>query len=414
MELSAIQEKVARATAIGTIQLQAINMRMLKKFNYKNTVQKSFYVLSVVLLILGQFGGTVAALSNDQTNVLDSGVHYFNTEEGGNYCTDSSLIGKNNGEKIFNFFINKGLQPAQAAGVYGNVMHESGGDPQNIQDPGGRSKNPEDAGGGGWGLIQWTPGSKILGMAKTAGIKGPIYELATQLELIWQHMHNNPVVSNNFDLNQYKKINNPADATDYFEIHIEAAGVPALESRRALAREAIELYGSGSGGETSEASSSCDESSSGGSIVAVAKREYQENKGKLEYGGDILTYTDGRQEAWCADFVSWVYKDAGVPFAGGVGDGGWQYPSVLGLQSYFKSKEKYFEVGDEKPKPGDAAFYIGEQTPDGGSTQHVNLVISVNGSTMTTIGGNESNQVLRGTRTISLGSSSLVGFGRLK
>ena len=60
------------------------------------------------------------------------------------------------------------------------------------------------------------------------------------------------------------------------------------------------------------------------------------------------------------------------------------------------------------------AFYIGAETPDGGSAQHVNIVIEVNGNKMTTIGGNESDQIMRGEREIRLGSQSLAGFGRYK
>jgi N-acetylmuramoyl-L-alanine amidase len=155
----------------------------------------------------------------------------------------------------------------------------------------------------------------------------------------------------------------------------------------------------------------CSSSVSGGSIVQVAEAEFAKNV--HEYDSNVLKYTTGRQEAWCADFVSWVYKEAGTPFTDG-GAGGWQHPSVLELQGWFKKKHIYFDVGSQQPQPGDVAFYIGSQTPDGGSTQHVNLVISVNGDKMVTIGGNESNSVKRSTRSIKVGSNSLVGFGRLK
>jgi lysophospholipase L1-like esterase len=165
-------------------------------------------------------------------------------------CCDNSgdFSGTGNNKKdIFDFFLSKGLSPPQAAGVYGNIMHESHGDPQNIQDSyGGRSKNPDDAGAGGWGLIQWTPGHKIIDMAKTAGVDGPIYELQSQLDLIWQHMNNHPDVTGHFDLAHYKTINDPADAADYFEEVIEGAGVPALEDRERHAREGLAAFGSDS------------------------------------------------------------------------------------------------------------------------------------------------------------------------
>ena len=87
------------------------------------------------------------------------------------------------------------------------------------------------------------------------------------------------------------------------------------------------------------------------------------------------------------------------------------------MQQWFRShpnKAEYFDVGKKIPQPGDVAFYIGAQTPDRDSGQHVNIVISVNveANTMVTIGGNESNGVRQSTRNIKLGDQNLVGFGR--
>lgn len=170
---------------------------------------------------------------------------------------------------------------------------------------------------------------------------------------------------------------------------------------------------------SASSSDSCTQSGGqdGGSVVSVAEREYQKNKGILEYEGDIKEYTAGRQEAWCADFVSWVYKSAGTPFTDGPpgGDLSWQHPGVTELQAWFKSKQIYFAAGgNQEPKPGDVAFYIGAQTADGGSSEHVNIVVAVNGDTITTIGGNESQQILKRSHKATPGAESLVGFGRLK
>lgn len=169
---------------------------------------------------------------------------------------------------------------------------------------------------------------------------------------------------------------------------------------------------SGSSGHFEE-SSGC--SSSGGAtrVVEVAKQQYQKNKGFREYDGDIKKYTTGRKEPWCADFVSWVYKTADSPFRDG-GEGGWQYPSVVILKDYFDKKHEFFKPGEKVPEPGDVAFYIGADTPDGGSAQHVNIVIEVKGDKMITIGGNESDQIMKSERNIKLGAQSLAGFGRYK
>lgn len=167
------------------------------------------------------------------------------------------------------------------------------------------------------------------------------------------------------------------------------------------------------GGGTSGTGCSSSSSASGSlaNVIEIAEQELAKNP--VEYDENVDKYTTGIDEAWCADFVSWVFKQAGIPFSGGA-SGGWRYPAVLGLQAMFRNTAGYefFDVGTKPPMPGDVAFYIGAQTPDGGSTRHTNIVISVQGGTMTTIGGNEGDKVTKSTKDIQLGSESLVGFGR--
>lgn len=148
-------------------------------------------------------------------------------------------------------------------------------------------------------------------------------------------------------------------------------------------------------------------------IVRIAEQELA--KRPVEYDTNVMMYTLGRREHWCADFVSYVFKSAGLSFTGGWAQS-WQIPSVAGMQAWFKqgiNNSEFFAVGEKEPRPGDVAFYIGSQTPDRNSTSHVNIVISVNGSSMTTIGGNESDMVKKTVRPVAFGQNSLVGFGRM-
>lgn len=160
------------------------------------------------------------------------------------------------------------------------------------------------------------------------------------------------------------------------------------------------------------------EGSSGGSVgasefaqrvIQIAHAEYA--KKPQEYDKTVYKYTTGRQEAWCADFVSWVYKEAGKPIGG---NRGWQVPGTLTMQAIFKKKYRYFKAGTEQPRPGDIAFYFGSQTPDEGSKRHVNLVMEVNGDKMVTIGGNEGDTIKKGTRSTRFGAGALHGFGRIE
>ena len=66
-----------------------------------------------------------------------------------------------NAHGVWSALIASGLTKVQAAGVMGNMQSESGFDPFIVQG-GGHSMNPADAGGGGYGLVQWTPGRKLI------------------------------------------------------------------------------------------------------------------------------------------------------------------------------------------------------------------------------------------------------------
>ena len=66
-----------------------------------------------------------------------------------------------NAQGVWNALTAAGFSKVQAAGIMGNMQSESGFDPFIVQG-GGHSMNPRDAGGGGYGLVQWTPGSKLV------------------------------------------------------------------------------------------------------------------------------------------------------------------------------------------------------------------------------------------------------------
>ena len=66
-----------------------------------------------------------------------------------------------NAHGVWNALIASGFSKVQAAGIMGNMQSESGFDPFIVQG-GGHSMNPAAAGGGGYGLVQWTPGRKLI------------------------------------------------------------------------------------------------------------------------------------------------------------------------------------------------------------------------------------------------------------
>lgn len=148
-------------------------------------------------------------------------------------------------------------------------------------------------------------------------------------------------------------------------------------------------------------------------ILGLVRQEYE--KAPRSYNSTVLKYTEGNEESWCADFISWVYSKAGIPFTN-PNSGFWRVPGVLTLQQHYKDLGRYIEATSEyTPKLGDVAFYIGAQTPDNSSEEHAAIVLKIEKGIITTIGGNEGLGIMR-IRSESLQKNidkSLVGFGQL-
>lgn len=115
------------------------------------------------------------------------------------------------------------------------------------------------------------------------------------------------------------------------------------------------------------------------------------------YGGFALTV------AWCAIFVSWCADQCGL-----LGSIIPKFASCdLGMK-WFKDKKQWEDApahgGNYRPKKGDIIFF---GIP--GDSNHVGIVIDVNGTSVYTIEGNTSDMVA--TRTYSLKTSRILGYG---
>lgn len=88
-----------------------------------------------------------------------------------------------NVDDVWANLIGQGFSEVAAAGVMGNMQTESGFDPLIVQG-GGRSLNPADAGQGGYGLVQWTPGAKLIPLLRGAppSITSQVAALTKQLQ----------------------------------------------------------------------------------------------------------------------------------------------------------------------------------------------------------------------------------------
>lgn len=222
---------------------------------YKGLVKHSLLAMLALLVVCGQTTAVFAvdyqfAEPEETTNREKAHMNISFTGGGTEKapsCSEAgavTLSGNSNLEKIFNYFVSKGLLAEQAAGIVGNIAVESGGDPENIQDPAGRTKDPSSI-TAGWGIIQWTPGSKIIELLRTANITTPVYELSTQLEMVWWHMNNTSPTGVNNMYREFQQIRDVETATIEFEDKVEGAGTPNIEVRIERAKEALREFGGG-------------------------------------------------------------------------------------------------------------------------------------------------------------------------
>ena len=143
-------------------------------------------------------------------------------------------------------------------------------------------------------------------------------------------------------------------------------------------------------------------------LVNILKSEY--NKQPKSYDQNMLNYSQGTQEPWCADFVSWVYNQAGMPLSN-PNSGSWRIPGTQTLKQYFKTLGNWQEYNTGyQPKLGDVVIYDKNASPFG---QHTNIVLKNEDGTITTVGGNENREVRIQTFKIS-DHMGIDGYGELK
>lgn len=126
----------------------------------------------------------IAAMTALITNTIDIGGNAESCA-----CSSASLAGSENAEKIWNFLISKGLSPAHAAGIMGNLQAESGFNPRRVQGtrtPQGDSDTIKIDGVTGYGLAQWTSIGRQRNLDKFAGDRGvSVGDLALQLSFLY-------------------------------------------------------------------------------------------------------------------------------------------------------------------------------------------------------------------------------------
>lgn len=134
-------------------------------------------------------------------------------------------------------------------------------------------------------------------------------------------------------------------------------------------------------------------------VVSILETEYNLNP-------DGAKYSEGVSEPWCADFVSWVFNQAGRPLEN-PHSGSWRIPGTYTLREYYESVDK-FKPADSSysPKVGDIMLYD-NPSPFG---QHTNIVIKNDDGVVTTVGGNEPGGIRISTHSVR-GDTGFIGYG---
>lgn len=204
-------------------------------------------------------------------------------DSGGGSGESVQLAGDDNEQKALNFFMQKGLNLAQAAGIVGNLAKESGLNPK-IRE-GGRvvddNYTPEN--GVGFGLAQWTftPRQKpLVDHTKSMGVA--VTDFGGQLSFIWKELEDTPA----YGLNELRSTDDPIDAAVVFHQKYEKSADSrerVVNNRGGHAKMLYDKYKDAPS--LAGASADSDLQNPGGSPDSTADRGI----GKVYIAGDSIT-----------------------------------------------------------------------------------------------------------------------------
>ena len=280
-------------------------------------------------------------------------------------------------QDVWNNLRAKGFNPIQTAGIMGNMQSESGFDPLIIEG-GGHSNDPAAAGSGGYGLVQWTPGAKLIPY-----LHGQPPAIAPEINALWEQLQGLPPSPEKGAGDALRAAVTLQQASDAFELKYERHAGGPQPARFAQAQAILAKYGGGAPGTPTPSTGSgvCNSPYStasgplGDRIAQIATAELG-TVGFMKY--------DSANENWCADFVSWVLRQAGAALTGGVDTAGYRIPGVTSLMDWFKTnpnRAQWFDNnGANVPQKGDILIH---------GSAHTNIAVDVRGTVVTEIGGNQ-------------------------
>ncbi len=190
----------------------------------------------------------------------------------------ASLVGSDNAQKIWNYFIGKGYKPFQVAGMMGNMQNESHFEPRLVQygmlnsrgevsvagQPSSLDDVPPEGAKTGYGIVQWTPATKILpSFERYNSSHDPdvlASDLGFQVELLWSQLEGSGIAEGIFTKyagDSLKGSTTIEEATIAFEDDFENHAGPLQPQRIVDAQAILAQYGSGTSTGSGTTGSSC-------------------------------------------------------------------------------------------------------------------------------------------------------------
>ena len=328
---------------------------MKKPTILKRLITSLFCLVQVVVLIAYQvpvksFAATTdpqkTPITTEDLNDILAGYTYFSVKEmapgfelpgkakcGTPSITGGSIPGTTNKEKVYYYFINKGLSPIQASGIMGSLQAEAGFEPRKVQIsyPGHIFHNsrgeisragptsiddnvpPNDEANGspGYGIAQFTSPSYKQQLRDAATSRGVIAgDLLLQLDTLWNMLNSTNLI--NAVLGPIRASNNLKTVTDLFTNGYEKPGgdrPTALAKRLNLATAILAELGSKNAPSysgTPGVDSVCSGGTAGQILISVS--------GKvpcpigLSQSSDVEAYDNGKLEIinTCSTHGVWV------------------------------------------------------------------------------------------------------------
>lgn len=250
------------------------------------------------LLILGENQGNCHDKNEEQfsdwnINLYDPSCVSTCTEP----TSTDAISGDTNAEKAFNFFIsnpvktNDGqpLNAAQAAGIVGNLMRESGGD--------GYELDPTIANSSGHtGIAQWDKTDRFAKLKTFASDNGLVWkDLETQLKYIYYELEGRYAQSVMKPLSKVTDISEQGarDAAKIFADHYEVSGGDATPRENNAVKAFNDFKDNAAGTPTADSSSGCAEpTASDGSVKALQEKA----KAFTQARGQTDTTADGAKQ----------------------------------------------------------------------------------------------------------------------